>query len=109
LEVEVFSGEGTMERSFSVSIVSSNFVVVVVVVELEVVFGRAITGSVIPKSLEALNYELEKTVERGQWREEIVLPVSWSWTTLLTGAVEDDSFNSEYNINKKSKEGEKRI
>jgi hypothetical protein len=40
------------------------------------VFGGAITGSVIPKSLEALNYKLEKTVERGQWREEIVLSAS---------------------------------
>jgi hypothetical protein len=76
LEVKVFSGEGTMGRSFSVSVVSSGLVavVVVVVVELEVVFGGAITGSVI--SLEALNYELERTVERGQWREGIVLPVS---------------------------------
>jgi hypothetical protein len=76
LEVKVFSGKGTMGRSFSVSVVSSGFVavVVVVVVELEVVFGGAITGSVI--SLEALNYELERTVERGQWREGIVLPVS---------------------------------
>jgi hypothetical protein len=65
LEVKVFSGEGTMERSFSVSVVSSGLVVVVVVVELEVVFGGAITGSVISKSLEALNYKLERTVERG--------------------------------------------
>jgi hypothetical protein len=66
LEVEVFSEKGTMERFFSVSVVSFGLVaVVVVVVELEVVFGRAITGSIIPKSLEALNYELEKTVERG--------------------------------------------
>jgi hypothetical protein len=76
LEVKVFSGEGTMGRSFSVSVVSFGLVtvVVVVVVELEVVFSGAITGSVI--SLEALNYELERTVERGQWREGIVLPVS---------------------------------
>jgi hypothetical protein len=65
LKVEVFSGEETMGRSFSISIVSSGLVTVVVV-ELEVVFGGAITGSVIPKSLEALNYELERTVERGQ-------------------------------------------
>jgi hypothetical protein len=76
LEVKVFSGEGTMGRSFSVSVVFSGLVAVVVVVELEVVFGGAITGSVISKSLEALNYELEKTVERGQWRKGIVLPVS---------------------------------
>jgi hypothetical protein len=67
-----------MGRSFSVSVVSFGLVavVVVVVVELEVVFGGAITGSVISKSLEALNYELERIVERGQWREGIVLPVS---------------------------------
>jgi hypothetical protein len=65
-----------MERSFSVSVVSSGLVAVVVVVELEVVFGEAITGSVISKSLEALNYELERTVEREQWREGIVLSVS---------------------------------
>jgi hypothetical protein len=109
LEVKVFSGEGIMKRSFSVSIVSSGLVAVVVVIELEVVFGGAITRLVISKSLEALNYELERTVERGQWREGIILPVSWSWTTLLARAVEDDSFDSEYNINKKSKEGEKRI
>jgi hypothetical protein len=50
LEVKVFSGEGTMGRSFSVSVVSSGFVAVVVVVELEVVFGGAITGSVISRS-----------------------------------------------------------
>jgi hypothetical protein len=72
----VFSGEGTMGKSFSVSVVSSGLVAVVVVVELEVVFGGAITVSVISKSLEALNYELERTVKRGQWREGIVLPVS---------------------------------
>jgi hypothetical protein len=56
----VFSGEETMERSFSVSVVSFGLmavVVVVVVVELEVVFKGAITGSVISRSLEALNYE----------------------------------------------------
>jgi hypothetical protein len=76
LEVKVFSGKGTMGRSFSVSIVSSRLVAVVVVVELEVMFGGAITESVISKSLEALNYELERIVERGQWREGIVLPVS---------------------------------
>jgi hypothetical protein len=76
LKVEVFLGEGTMERSFSVSIVSFGLVVIVVVGKLEVVFGGAITGSIISKSLEALNYELERTVERGQWREGIVLPVS---------------------------------
>jgi hypothetical protein len=64
LEVKVFSGEGTMERSFSVSVVSSGLVAVVVIVELEVVFGGAITGSVISKSKEALNYELERIVER---------------------------------------------
>jgi hypothetical protein len=78
LKVEVFSGKGTMGRSFSISVISSGLVAVVVVVKLKVVFGEAITGSVIPKSLEALNYELEKTVERGQWREGIVLPVSSS-------------------------------
>jgi hypothetical protein len=66
LKVKVFSGEEIMKRSFSVSVVSSGLVAVVVVVELEVVFGRAITGSVISKSLEALNYELEKTVKREQ-------------------------------------------
>jgi hypothetical protein len=76
LAVKVFSGEGTMGRSCSVSVISSGLVVVVVVIELEVVFGGAITGSVISKSLEALNYELERTVKRGQWREGIVLPVS---------------------------------
>jgi hypothetical protein len=76
LKVKVFLGKETMGRSFSVFVVSSGFVTVVVVVELEVVFGGAITGSVIPKSLETLNYELEKTVERGQWREGIVLPIS---------------------------------
>jgi hypothetical protein len=72
LEVKVFSGEGTMGKSFSVSVVSSSLVAVVVVVKLDI----DITGSVISKSLEALNYELERTVERGQWREGIVLPVS---------------------------------
>jgi hypothetical protein len=66
LEVKVFLGEETMGRFFSVSVVSFGLVAVVVVVELEVVFGGAITGSVISKSLEALNYELERTVERGQ-------------------------------------------
>jgi hypothetical protein len=66
LKVKVFSGEGTMGRSFSVSVVSSGLVAVVVVVELEIVFGGAITGSVISKSLEALNYELERTVKREQ-------------------------------------------
>jgi hypothetical protein len=76
LKVKVFLEEGTMERSFSVSIVSFGLVVVVVVVELEIMFGGAIIGSVISKSLEALNYELERTVERGQWREGIILPVS---------------------------------
>jgi hypothetical protein len=76
LKVKVFSEEETMGRSFSVSIVSFSLVTVVVVVELEVMFSGAITGSVISKSLEALNYELERTVERGQWREGIVLPVS---------------------------------
>jgi hypothetical protein len=77
LKVKVFSREGTMGRSFSISVVFSGLVtVVVVIVELEVVFGGAITGLVISKSLEALNYELERTVERGQWREGIVLPVS---------------------------------
>jgi hypothetical protein len=76
LKVKVFSGEGTMERFFSVSVVFSGFVAIVVVVKLEVVFGGAITRSVISKSLEALNYELERTVEREQWREGIVLPVS---------------------------------
>jgi hypothetical protein len=65
-----------MGRSFSVSVVSFGLVAVVVVVELKVVFGRAITVSVISKSLEALNYELERTVERRQWRKGIVLPVS---------------------------------
>jgi hypothetical protein len=55
----VFSGEGTIERSFSIFVVSFGLiaVVVVVIVELEVVFEGAITGSVIPRSLKALNYE----------------------------------------------------
>jgi hypothetical protein len=72
----VFSREETMERSFSVSVVSFGLVTVVVVVELEVVFGEAIIGSIISKSLEALNYKLERTVKREQWREGIVLSVS---------------------------------
>jgi hypothetical protein len=76
LEVKVFSREGTMGRSFSVSVVSFGLVAVVVVVELEVVFSEAITRSVISKSLEVLNYKLERTVERGQWKEGIVLSVS---------------------------------
>jgi hypothetical protein len=75
LKVKVFSGEGTIGRSFSVSVVSSGLVAVVVV-ELEVVFGEAITGSVISKSLEVLNYKLERTVKRKQWKEGIVLLVS---------------------------------
>jgi hypothetical protein len=62
----VFSGEETMERFFSISVVFSSLMAVVVVVELKVVFGGAITGSVISKSLEALNYELERTVKREQ-------------------------------------------
>jgi hypothetical protein len=76
LKVKVFLGEGIMGRSFFVSIISSGLVIVVVVVELEVIFGGVITRSVIPKSIEALNYELERTVKRGQWREGIILPVS---------------------------------
>jgi hypothetical protein len=66
LKVEVFSREGIMGRFFSVSVVSSSLVIVVVVVELKVVFGEVITKSVIAKSLEALNYELERIVEREQ-------------------------------------------
>jgi hypothetical protein len=65
-----------MGRFFSISIVSSSLIVIVVVVELEVMFDEAITESVIPKSLEALNYELERIVEREQWKEGIILPVS---------------------------------
>jgi hypothetical protein len=66
LKVEVFLEKEIMGRFFFVSVVFFGFVAVVVVIELEVMFDRAITGSAISKSLEILNYELERIVKREQ-------------------------------------------